>query len=276
MAYVLGLEAEPALRQRIRIGVMSGGTNDLIDGARFASSWAELGRLADQYPGSPTFVDPFRFSDDESADWVAGFQRKRPHCPLILYATLDDVRRRRLERAAVAFVRKLVPGVNDQLTRIGAAALRSVCRHEVQALSRQIKRAAPPAVHLLLDCILDETVGRCPVDALAKHLGISTPTLRRRCAAHGLPSPRQLVALARLFHVERLAKWSDRPSSRVALALGYSNYANYARSVRNELGRSRSEIGLLGGADYVAGRLVEAVAGYQPGNSPDEQTISGP
>lgn len=260
MMCVLGLEAEPEVRRRIRFGVMSGGANDLIDGARFATSWADLERLADRYPGSPTFVDPFRFSDEGSADSVVAFQRRRPATPIILYAALDSVQRRQLERAAVVFVKTLVPGVDDQLTRIGTVVLQSACQHQVRALSNLIKHAAPAGAHALLNCILHDTVGRCPVDSLAKRLGISTPTLRRRCVAHGLPPPRRLIALARLFHVGRLAEWSGRPPARVALALGYSNYANYARSVRNELDCNLSNLGPLGGANYVAEHLLKAVA----------------
>lgn len=260
MAYALGLEGEPGLRQRIRVGLMSGGANDVIDGVRFAVDLTDLERLVDRFPGSPTFVDPRRFSDDGSTDSVVAFQRRQPRCPLILYATLNAGERRRLERAGVAFAGTLAPGVDDQLARIGALALRSAGRHRVRALLRELKGAAPAPAYALLACILRETVGRCPVDRLAKRLGTSAPTLRRRCAEHGLPAPRRLAALARLFHVERLADWSGRPPGRVALALGYSNYANYTRSVRNELGCSRSEIGPLGGTDYVAGRLVEVVA----------------
>lgn len=263
MARVLGLQAAPDLRRRIRVGVMSGGAADVIDGARFANDWTELERLVDQFPGSPTFVDPRRCSNAGSTDSLVAFQRRRPFCPLILYATLDAVERKCLEGTGVAFVGALAPGVDDQLARIGAMALRSASHHQVRALSRDLKRAAPAAAHALLDCVLHETVGRCPVDNLASRLGISVPTLRRRCVAHGLPSPRRLAALARLFHVERLAGWSGRRSGRVALALGYSNYANYARSVRHELGCRQSEIGPLGGTEYIAGRLVEVAAGQR-------------
>lgn len=253
---VLALETDSALRRRIRAGVRSGAANELFDGVRFAATWRDLRALARRFEGSPAFVDPFVAGGQEALAEANAFQRSYPACTMVLYAAMDVSRRAQVERSSVTFAARLTPDLGDRFVVIGAVALRLICHHEVRALSRRLKEATPASARGLVDCLLAGTMTPCPVDDLAGSLGISVRTLRRRCAASGLPSPRRLIALARIFHVERLARWSGRPSGAVALVLGYSDYANYSRAVRNELGCQRSAMTERGGSDYVAGRLL--------------------
>lgn len=258
MAPVLAMVADRRLRDRIRVGVRSGAANDVVDGIRRSRSWAELRAHAGRFPGSPAFVDAPDVADVGAASDLAAFQRARPTCPVVVCAALDGPPSAvPPESSGIRFAATLAPA--DGLAAIGAAVLKSVCYADVRGLADRLKRALPVAGHALVDSLLDATVGPCPVSTLAKHSGTSEATLRRRCTSLGLPAPRRLVALARIFHVERLARWCGRRPGAVAVALGYSNWANYARSIRRELGCTSSDVGQWGGSQYVAARLLRDV-----------------
>jgi len=259
MAPVLAL-VNPPLRRRIVAGVRSGAANDLVSGVRFAISWDNLRVLARQFAGSPAFVDPFGPTDDRPLDELTALQRACPSCPLVFYAELNQRRRAALNDAGATFAARLLPGIGDRLTAVGEIVLRTVCYHNFRTLVGCLKDALPAEARSLVDCLFAATICPCPVESLARQLGMSAPTLRRRCTVNGLPPPRKLIALARIYHVERLARWSGRPSGAVALALGYSDYANYARSVRNELGCRQSDVSHRGGPDYVGARFLGVVA----------------
>ncbi len=259
MPSVLALVEQPRLRSRIRAGVRAGNAFDLVDGVRFAVGWRELAELAESRPGSPVFVDALGDDEDMLEDATA-FQNVRPASPLILCGNFGlDLPHDLDDDGGVAFAARLIPGLTDSLNAIGWTVLQTVAQHQTDAVARALERAAPVAAHALIARLLDATVQRCRVADLAASLRVSAPTLRRRCTAWRLPSPRRLVVLARLFHTQRLAEWSGRPLRTVASALGWSDYANYARSTRHELGCRPSELCRLGGPAYVADRLRRAV-----------------
>lgn len=261
------MERSPRLRRRIEAGVRAGAALELVDGVRFAADWQELGPLADRRAGSPVFLDPFGAGAKGRMDDMAAFHRTHPASPLIFYARVDADRLRRLEATGVAFAATFAAGVNDRLSAIGSSAVRAAAKHEADALATALKRVSPPSAHVFLARLVTATLGPCRVGDLAKSLETSAVALRRRCRAWGLPAPRRLVALARLFHVQRLARWSGRPQRTVAMALGWSDYANYVRSIRNELGCRASELGRLGGAGHVAARLRRLVETGRSGSA---------
>lgn len=264
MGVVLAMIADARLRRRVRIGVWSGPVHGLVDEVRFVPNVHELEAASVQLPGSPAFVDPYGGRGGRMEALLA-LRRRQPHLGLISYSAGDASGSIRSGGAGMDFTATLRVGVDDGFPRIGAAARRSIGLAEVRTLAGRLKRAAPRSAHDLLDCVLDAALGRCSVGKLAASVGVSAPTLRRRCAAWGLPKPRRLVALARLYHVARLAQWSGRPASVVALALGWSDEANYARLVRNELGCQQSAVAGLGGPEYVARRLLAAIGDGGPG-----------
>ncbi len=256
MIAVLALEGSPRIRDRIRAGVRVGGAHELLGPVRFASAWRDLRTLVGRFPCSPTFVDPFFPSGGTSLGAFLSFRRECPQCSVICYADLNTAQLWQLAETDVVFVERLDPGANDRLSAVGSAALRGTGNREVRALVECLKRATPVSTNTLLEFVFRETVTPCSVDQLARSLGISVRTLRRRCVASEVPPPKRLISLARIFHVERLAKWSGRPSGAVALALGFSDYANYRRSVRRELGQPPSVIVRRGGPDYVASVIL--------------------
>lgn len=261
MASVLALVARPRLRGRIRAGVRSTRISELVDEVRFASRWEELGALAERSPGSPAFVDPFQVAGKGTLADAEAFHEAFPATPMVFYGDLAarTAAGRPPAPSAGPFAAALIHGVNDGFAAIGATVLRVAARHDTEALAKTLKHAAPVAAAPFFDRLLADTIGPCRVGGLAKSLGVSAPTLRRRCAAWGFSGPRKLVALARLYHVERLARWSQKPNTAVALALHWSGRANFARSMRNELGCPPSEIARLGGPECVAERIVQAL-----------------
>ena len=266
MGVVLAMIAGARLRQRVRIGMRSRPVHRLVDEVRFVPNVRELDAASMHLPASPAFVDPYGGRADHM-DALLGLHRRRPHLGLISYSATDESHAAASDGVRTAFSATLRAGVDDGFARIGAAARGAIGLAEVRALAERIRETAPRSAHDLLDRLLDATVGRCSVSELAALVGVSDPTLRRRCAAWGLPRPRRLLALARLYHVARLAQWSGKPASVAALALGWSDEANYARLVRNELGCRQSAVAGLGGPEYVARELLAAIGGRRPAAS---------
>lgn len=263
MPPVLVLQRNPGLRTRVRAGVRAGAAHGLVDGVRFASGWRELGRLTREFPGSPAFVDPHHGAEGPSPSGMLSFQREHPDCPLIGYAAIDELHRARLDDARVPLVALLAPGRDDGLLRIASTVLLAADYASVRRLTTRLLAVVPPDARSLVERLMRDTVEPCRIQALARHVGRCRRTLRRRCASWGLASPRKLVALTKIFHVERLARWSGRPRGAVALAVAYADYANYKRAVRREFGRPPSAFGRSSGVDEVASRLVEAATAPQ-------------
>ena len=267
MPPALALE-RATLRARVRMGLRTSGARQLLDGVRFASGWQELLALADRFPGSPAFVDPgipfgelgiSSRSQGPAADPFRWFCTERPACPVIVYGTQAAERLRERPTPPSVFTKSLTPGTDDSLTAIGAAALRSTDAAEVQGLWRRVRATAPSPAHGLLEHVLWEALHPYSVECLAKDLRMSVRTLRWRCAAWRMPSPKRLISLARIYHVERMIRWSGRPVTIVAEVLGFSNAANYGRLVRSVLARSRAIVVESGGPEYVAGVILAAV-----------------
>ena len=153
----------------------------------------------------------------------------------------------------------MLPSVNDDFDAIDAVVLRSIDAQRVHRLREEAKRTADPAAFEMLDHSLDLATGPCTVPDLAARVGRTRRTLEGRCVGLGIPSPKRLIALARIFTVHRLAEWSDQPFSAVARALGFLDRSNYRRLVRGVLGCAPSMIDRLGGSDYIARDILKRV-----------------
>lgn len=176
--------------------------------------------------------------------------------PVIWYATCDQASRLQLRRAGIACESHLVPSVSDDFDAIDTAILRSIDAQRVHRLRARAKKKADPVAFEMLDHALDLATGPCTVPDLAARVGRTRRTLEGRCAGLGIPTPRGLIALARIFTVHRLAEWSHEPLSAVARALGFPDRSNYRRLVRGVLGCAPSTIQRLGGSDHVARAIL--------------------
>ena len=247
------------------MAIDSGPASRIIGPTIFASGWQELGDLAKTHARSPAVVDPgFRSpADPPETDSIRLF-RGLP-TELVCYATTASPPDALFEPATMAYSAVLRPGVDDHFDAIESAILQAADARRVRRLLDDVARRASADVERIFARVLAMSVQPCTVANLATHLRLSKRTLFRRCAALGIPSPKRLCSLGRIFTVERLAEWSNQPSGAVALALGFSDYANYRRLVRRMLGAPPSAIRQQGGLGLVARTVLrELAAGRAP------------
>ena len=115
-------------------------------------------------------------------------------------------------------------------------------------------------VEQIFSAVLAIAVRRSTVRELAAALTRSQRSLRRHCTELCIPPPKRLLSLGRVFTVERLAEWSGQPAGAVALALGFSDYANYRRLVRNALAGAASPVPHRVGLAYVRRFILQVLA----------------
>lgn len=235
-----------------------GASTQLLSRVAFAADWRELGVLTTRHPGSPAVIDTF---GDGPERWTAGSGGMRhtdgsSSLPVIWYAPCDQASRWKLRRAGITCESHLVPSASDDFDAIDTAILRSIDAQRVHRLRERAKKKADPATFEILDHALDLATGPCAVPDLAARVGRTRRTLEGHCAGMGIPTPKELIALARIFTVHRLAEWSDQPFSAVARALGFPDRSNYRRLVRGILGCAPSMIQRLGGSEHVAQAML--------------------
>ncbi len=207
-------------------------------------------------------IDTLWESPTRPAEDMAGVHTAdHPWLTVVWYAPFDRANRRQLSRAGITLETNLLPGGGDDFLAIDAAILRNVDAKRVHRLREHTKRAADPAAFEMFDHALNLATGPCAVPDLAARVGRTRRTLELRCVGLGIPPPRVLIALARIFTVHRLAEWSHQPFSAVARAIGFWDRSNYRRLVHGILGYAPSEIHQLGGSDYIANVILKRVGG---------------
>ena len=259
---LLTLLGNPRLRERIQVAFRMGASSQVLSQVVLAADWQQLSALAARHPGSPALIDAFcegpMRSTGESAETPADHGSP---LPVIWYAPFNQAWPRALNRAGADVGTHLFPGVNDDFEAINAAILRSIDLRRVRRLRDRAKRVADPAAFEMFDHALHLATGPCAVPDLAARVGRTRRTLELRCAGLGIPSPKGLISLARIFTVQRLAEWSHVPLGAVARALGFSARSNYRRLVRGVLGCPPSQIQRMGGSDYVARVFLRRLGG---------------
>ena len=257
---LLALLASPQLRERTRIALGFGTASRIIGPVTYADSWDELGSLAAQHPGSPAMVDTFQGNGSPTAtDAEETWNGQLARTPVICYARPDPGRERQLSRTGITVAARLRPGVDDELGEINAAILSSIDAQCDRRLRERILQAAHPDTVEMMGYALDLATGPCSVSDIARQIERTERTLQRRCTILGIPSPKRLLSLARIFTVQRLAEWSGQPYGAVAVALGFSDRSNYRRLARGVFGRSPTEIERRGGHVYVADTILKCV-----------------
>lgn len=259
---LLALLANPRLRDRIRIAFRLGVSSQLLGRVTFAADWRQLDSLAARHPGSPALIDTSREGLSRSTRDAQGERDDDlSSLPVIWYGPFDQASRWQLSQAGIICETHLLPNVDDDFEAIDTAILRSIDTPRVHRLRGHIERVADPATFEMLDHALDLATGRCTVPDLAARVGRTRRTLELRCVRLGIPSPRVLIALVRIFTVHRLSEWNHQPFAGIVRALGFSDRSNYRRLVHGVLGCAPSEIQLLGGSDYVARIILERLGG---------------
>ncbi len=231
---LLALRGGPAFRRLVRMAVEAGPVSRIVGPVVFAGSWDELGELVRRHPKSPAVVDASSSGDLPS--------------------------NRLADRDAWFTVMPPLQSGGDALGVTGDAILRAIDPERPRRLQARIREQAAPEAGRIMARVLDRSFGPNTVPALAAGLGLRHWTLLRRCAALGIPTPKKLINLGRVYTVERLAEWSGEPSGVAASALGFLDPSTYRRTVRWALRAPPSVIRQKGGADHVARVIVKSMA----------------
>lgn len=259
---MLALFEGNTLRKRIQTAVSLGKAAPLTGSLHFASSWRELADLISQHPGSPALVD-LRFGANGGSlldrGGLAGFDWGT--VPLIWCGRSVSAEQDVPGRNGFPFATRLMPDIDDNIDGIGSAILRSVDARVTHRLLARMRESVDPGAQAIFEHALHLAVAPCTVPQLAVNMGIIERTLQRRCIALGIPSPKTLISLARIFTVERLVEWSRQPPDVVTLALGMLDRSNYRRLVLRVLGASPAVIRGGGGSDRFAELVVGALRG---------------
>lgn len=202
--------------------VGAGPVSPLFGAVLFAGSWRELAELARRHASSPAIADAALPADSDSRSLAVSVLRLSPDVPLGVLR------------------RSVLLGIEPDRPR---------------RLQAQIRESSPPEACRIMEQVLARSFAPSTVPELATSLGLSHWALIRRCRVLGIPTPKKLADLARVYTVERLAEWSARPSAVAAAAVGYLEPANYRRTVRRVLGVPPSVVGERGGAAHV-GRVI--------------------
>ena len=224
-----------------------------------ASTWQELVDLTSEHPGSPALVDPNIGADASSlADRDGDARFDGDAVPLIWYGRAVSAGQEVPSGPGFPFTTRLRPDIDDNLDSVGSAILRNTAARITHRLLTRMKESVDPGAQAIFEHALHLAVEPCTVPQLAASMGIIERTLQRRCIALGIPSPKTLASLARIFTVERLIDWSRQPPDVVTLALGMSDRSNYRRLVLRVLGASPAVIRTNGGLDNFAELIVGA------------------
>ena len=225
----------------------------MVGGVLFASHWRELRDLVLRHPGSPCVVDPdvrassdlpSRGSNQARFDWGT--------VPLIWYGRSASAEQDVPGGLGFPLTACLRPDIDDHPEGIGTAVLRSIDAQATRQLLARMEESVDPGARDIFEHAVHLAVGPCTVPQLADAMGIIERTLQRRCIALGIPSPKTVISLARIFTVERLLHWSRQPLDAVTLAVGVSDRSNYRRLVLRVIGASPAVIRASGGSDLFA------------------------
>ncbi len=259
---VLALEPNRIARDRLVDGLRLGPTDRLLDGVHFASGWREIDDLAHRFRGCPVVVDPECPAHGRlGIDALRSLRAHNPDCPLIGYGRATGSWLGGSLVREIGFVAVVSMGLDDDPAALQDAFLRAADCEETDALVRRVRECAAPEVHRFLDMVLHESVTRRTVACVAHKLGVGERKLTKQCRTHGLPTPKRLMLLAGVFHIERLARWSGHAQGSIALAVGFRHPSDYRYLVQRLFDATPSEITARGGPDHVADAIVHAVAG---------------
>ncbi len=232
----------------------------LLSGLKTVSSWREAGECVALYPGCPVVVDPGIRSDTGTGlDALRRLLRAYPDCPLIVFGRGEDGWWQDGQGESPDVPVVLFKGVSDEPEPLSDEIVRTIDWRETENLISRVKKGTPAGSHPLLDLILRHAVLRVTAVAIAGCMGISHQAMARQCKKLGLPTPKRLLDLATVYHVERLAGWSEHPSRSIARGIGFRRYSDYRRVTRRAVGKTPSQVREAGGPDYMADVILRRI-----------------
>ena len=254
---VVALVRDVETREAIRTGLRMWELGRILSGVHFATGWEDLDHMVGGLPGCPVIVDLDSCQPGHpSYNALRALRAHHPTCPIIGHENDPKLRCSGRIKSEIGFVTILRCGECTNPAALRRALLRGANHAETDSLLFRLKESAPAEAHLLLDALLHISLERGSVAQLAKSIGTTARTLGRKCRKLGLPTPRRLLALAIVFHIERLARWARQRQGSTALALGVSTPGSYRRTMQRVLGITPAEITERGGPDYVADMML--------------------
>lgn len=238
---VLVLSGSSEFRRTLRMVVEVGPISPIVGPVMIARSWPELNGLVRRHPASPAVVDAAFPGDSDS-------------------------------RPPFASTLRLAAG--NPFGVVGRAVLEGIDPARPRRLLARLRKHSAPEASRIMEHVLARSFGPCPVPELAASLGLSNWALLRRCAALSIPTPKKLTDLGRVYTVERLAEWSERPSGVAASAVGFLESANYRRTVRRTLGAPPTVVRQRGGAAYVDQVIARTLASPTDASPTERNSIA--
>lgn len=260
---LLALMGNATLRRRLRMAIDYGPASRVIGPTIFASGWRELRELVRRHDRSPAVVDLGFQTPADPPDACSVRVLRGTSVPLVTCARTNGVGRNGAEDPAprgVCIAAAWRPTANDSNGTVTSDVLRAADVHTVNSLLAGVAKRMREEVEQIFSAVLAIAVRRSTVRELATALTRSQRSLRRHCTELCIPPPKRLLSLGRVFTVERLAEWSGQPAGAVALALGFSDYANYRRLVRNALADAASPVPHRVGLAYVRRFILQVLA----------------
>jgi AraC-like DNA-binding protein len=179
----------------------------------------------------------------------------------------------------VALVSQHDPVTTDTLLRLGASGVRQVVdvtsptgwRRLRELVSEPVSRSvarlqaplmaaiadSPPDTQLFFGALIRLAPVTCTVRRLTTRLHVRPSTLMSRFARHGLPSPKNYLALVRLLHATLLFEEPGLSIADVAYRLEYSSPQSFGRHLRTLLGVTSTEFRRRFPFDAAVARFLE-------------------
>ena len=209
--------------------------------------------MVERLSGCPVVVE-IEPSHPAKPDFRAlkAFRARHPKCPLITHVNDRGFQCPEWVKSEDGLVTIWRQGEHASPRVVRLALLRRADYGETARFLARCRKNTPAEAHLLLAAVLHGSLERHSVEQLAKTVGTTARTLGRRCQALGLPTPRRMLTLAVVYHIERLARWANRPRASAALAVGFSSPSAYRRMLQRALGTTPTALDQRGGPDHVA------------------------
>ncbi len=252
----LGFEGESI--RRLWIGLSAISIDKVLASVLAAGGWRQLNQLARRYPEAPILI---RYDAATSRSEFAGNVRRLcDHgLPSRIVTCGEPMAESRDQReAAPPSALTLRAQADFELDNIAQLVLRASDAATLTKVADAAHASLRRSGSVLFDAVMRESLRHRRVSRLADAIECSVRVLGRKCQRRGLPTPKELLRMGTIFHVFRLARWTDQALGGVALALGLPDGSALNRLVRSQFQVTPSRLFELGGADYAADALTSA------------------
>ena len=227
-----------------------------------AGGWSDLRATVQQRSIDVVVVDPLADGANR-AEAVAEIHRQFPSLPIVLYTTLTGASMHAIAQLGRAGVEHVVLSRFDDDRRRFLELLERV---PGQALGAQMLRALAPQLGKLPVTVVRaiEQLFRAPArfrnaQDLAAASGSLLRTFYRQLDAAGIPSPRMLVAAAKLLRVYSLLRDPDRQIKEAAASAGYQSQHQLIQHMRALTGETPRVVRQTLEPEQFVARLAEGV-----------------